>query len=135
MENKDFTWVDEFLAKLENTKNGILEVQIGGTKIAAVLSDDLRIFFVENKDLLVRIGRDNFAAFLMYISQKKEEEAFMVLLQKMSVDQMIANLKGELSSLQQYNNDMDQFTKKLKQFVLSVLLPLTAKVLLGALLG
>jgi hypothetical protein len=135
MENKDFTWVDEFLAKLENTKNGILEVDIGGTKIAAVISDDLKDFFKENRTLLVSLGKDLFKSFLMYIYEKKEEEAFMVLLQKMSVEQMIASLKGDVESLKKYNDDMDLFVKKLKKFATSVLLPLTAKVLLAALLA
>ena len=135
MENKDVMWVDEFLAKLENTKNGILEVDIGGTKIAAVISDDLKDFFKENKTLLISLGKDLFKSFLMYIYEKKEEEAFMVLLQKMSVEQMIASLKGDVESLKKYNDDMDIFVKKLKKFVTSVLLPLTAKVLLAALLA
>jgi len=135
MEDKDSLWVQSFIAKLQTAKNGVLSVQIGGTNVSAVVSQDLITFFIGNQDLLVNLGRENFAAFLAYLCQKKQEEAFMVLLQKMSVDQMIAELKGEAGLMQKYNDDMDNFIKKLKAFAISVLLPLTAKVLLGALLG
>jgi len=135
MSEKAMDWVDEFIARISVTKNDILEVDINGVKIAAVISKELKEFFTENKDLLRDVGKEHFKAFLLYIYQKKEEEAFMVLLQKMSVDQMIATMKGEAASLALYNTKMENFIAKLKKFVISSLLPITAKVLFAVLLG
>lgn len=135
MAEKDTEWVEMFLLKLDLAKNNILEVEINGQKIAAVLANELKDFFKENKDLLIRLGKDNFKSFLMYIYQKKEEEAFMVLLQSMSIEQLLATLKNETASLKKYNDDMDLFMQKLKHFAMTVLLPITAKVLLALLLG
>jgi len=135
MNEKSMDWVDEFIARISVTTNDILEVEINGVKIAAIISKELRDFFSDNKDLLREVGKEHFKAFLLYIHQKKEEEAFMVLLQKMSVDQMIATLKGEAASLAMYNAKMETFISKLKKFVVSSLLPITAKVLFAVLLG
>jgi len=135
MDERDSAWVDLFLYKLETLKNGVLEVEINGKTVAAVIADELKDFFKENKELLIRLGKEHFKAFLMYIHQKKEEEAFLVLLQSMNVEQLIATLKGETESLKQYNDDMDQFIKKLKKFATTILLPITAKVLLAAILA
>jgi len=135
MSDKTMDWVDEFIARISVTTNDILEVDINGVKIAAIISKELREFFTENKDLLRDVGKEHFKAFLLYIYQKKEEEAFMVLLQKMSVDQMIATMKGEAASLAAYNTKMETFIAKLKKFAISSLLPITAKVLFAVLLG
>lgn len=135
MDEKEINWVDEFLARISTVKNDVLEIDIGGQKIAAVLSSDLIKFFNENKDLLLRLGKDHFKAFLMCVYEKKEEEAFLILMQKMSVDQMISSMKGEAESFKIYNDNMDEFVKKLKKFVVYTLFPLTAKVLLAALVA
>lgn len=133
--DRDSAWVDLFLHKLDTAKNGLLEVEIDGKSVAAVIADELKEFFQDNKDLLKRLGKEQFKAFLLFLYQKREEEAFLVLLQSMSVEQLIATMKGEAEALKQYNDDMEQFIKKLKKFATQILLPITAKVLLAVLLA
>lgn len=130
----DTTWVDQFLAKLTAASDNILKVDIGGTTIKAEISDDLKQFFLENKSLLVRVGKEAFGNFLFLIHQNKDEQAFMILLAKMDADELIAALKQEASEMAAYNALMEKFISQVKKLLVSTGLRLASKALLALLL-
>ena len=127
-------WVEEFLARLESATNGVLEVKIDGKKIAAKVGDDLSKFFKDNRKLLVRIGKDTFKSFLLLVYEKKNEEAFQLLLAKMSADEIILRMEQNASELKELNDRRDVFVNKLKSFATKTLLPTTVKLVLKLIL-
>lgn len=130
----DSTWVEEFLVKVGASVNGVLEVDVGGQTIKAQLEDDVKTFLLGNKLLLVRLGKESFRNFLFLVHQKRDEEAFMLLLAKMDADQLISVLKQDAAELSQYNTMMENFIAKVKQLLISTSLRLASKALFAMLL-
>jgi hypothetical protein len=127
------TWVDELLSRLENAKDGILEVEVGGQKIVAEIGEDVLLFFKQNKAMLLRLGKDTFRSFLLLIHEKRDEEAFNLLLSKMNAEDIIARMEFNANQLGEYNDNRDKFIAAVKKFVVSALLPTIAKALFGLL--
>lgn len=134
-ETIDTTWVDTIIAKLSMATDGILKVQIGNETVSAYLGEATIKFFKDNKPLLIRVGLDAFAQFLQLITEKKKEEAFMVLLDKMNADDIIARLNMNADELKQHNDLHDQFIHALEQFALKVLEGAAARVLTTIVVG
>lgn len=132
---QDNSWVDTIIAKLSMATDGILKVQIGNETLSAYLGAEAIQFFKDNKPLLIRVGLDSFAQFLQLVTEKKKEEAFMVLLSKMNADDIIATLNMNADELKQHNDLHDQFIKALEQFALKVLEGAAAKVLTTLVVG
>lgn len=130
----DSDWVSQVIDRISTSVNGVIEVEIGGQKIVAVLGKDIVDFFKTNKTVLLRVGKDTFRSFLLLISEHKQEEAFNLLLIKMSADDIILRMEMNAQQLQQYNDDRDKFLAALEKFAKQTLLPLTIKVLIGLLL-
>ena len=128
------SWVDEFVVRLEATANGILEVEIGGEKIVAQIGDDLVSFFKKSRALLARVGKSTFRSFLLLLSEKKQEQAFNLLLAKMDAEDIILRLEMNAEELKKYNDTRKDFYDALKKFALNTLLPTVAKALVGLLL-
>lgn len=122
-------WVEEFLARLEAATDGILNVEIGGQKIVAQIGKDLIQFFKTNKQILIRVGKSTFRSFLLLISEKKDEQAFNLLLGKMEAEDIILRMEQNAEILKEYNDNRHAFYEAMKKFTLGTLLPATAKVL------
>lgn len=125
----DLTWVDSIIATLSTATNGILSVKIGDTTISAYLGQESIQFFKDNKAMLIRVGLDAFAQFLKLLSERKNEQAFMVLLNKMDADDIIARMNMNADELKQRNDLHDQFVHALEIFLLKVLEGAAVKVL------
>jgi hypothetical protein len=127
-------WIDEFIIKLETSINGIINVQIGGQSVVAQISPACIQFFKNNRQMLISVGREAFKNFLFLVSEKKNEEAFNVLLQGMSVDDIIARMGYNGEQLAQANKLKEDFIKSLKDFVIKSLTPIALKALWGLLI-
>lgn len=128
------TWVDEVVAKLDGATGGVLEVKIGDETVSAFIGAEVIDFFKSNKILLVRLGKDTFRSFLLLIHQKRDEEAFNLLLAKMEADQIIARMLMNAQQLQQVNDNNDKFVAALKKWAISALTQAATKLLIGLLL-
>jgi len=127
-------WVDEFLTRIEAAVDGVLEVEVGGEKIVAEIGDDLVKFFKGNRKLLLRVGKSTFRSFLLLLSEKKEEQAFNLLLAKMDAEDLILRMEQNADALQEYNDTRKDFYDALKKFALNTLVPTLAKALVGLLI-
>ena len=127
-------WVDEVVAKLEGAAGGVLEVKIGDETISTVVGDAIIKFFKDNKILLIRLGKDIFRSFLLLIHEKRDEEAFQLLLSRMQADEIIARMRMNAAQLAQLNNDHDNFMIALKKWAVTFLTGLSTKLLIGLLL-
>lgn len=127
-------WVNQLVVKLDGASGGVLEAEIGGQKVSAVLSAEVIKFFKENRLLLLSIGKDLFRAFLLLLSEKKEEQAFTLLLSKMEADAIIARMKMNASQLKKHNDDHDAFVAALKKWAIQTLTQAGTKLLVGLLL-
>lgn len=127
-------WIEDFLQHLEAATNGILKVTINGETIQAKISKDLISFLKSNKDLLLRIGKDVFRSFLLLVSEKKNEQAFGLLLAKMDADNIILRMEMNAISLSELNKNKEDFIASLKKLMKDTLLPITVKVLVGLLI-
>jgi len=127
-------WVDEVVAKLEGAAGGVLEVKIGDETISTVVGDAIIKFFKDNKILLIRLGKDLFRSFLLLIHEKRDEEAFQLLLSRMQADEIIARMRMNAAQLAQLNNDHDNFMIALKKWAVTFLTGLSTKLLIGLLL-
>lgn len=125
----DLSWVDEIIAKLSAATDGILKIQIGDQTLEAYLGQEAIQFFKDNKAMLIRVGLDTFAQFLQLLSEKKNEQAFLVLLNKMDADDIIARMNMNADELKQRNDLHDQFIHALEIFFLHVLEGVAVKVL------
>lgn len=126
-------WTDNFLSHINAIEDNLLKVEIGGVPVVVAFSDELKEFFNDNKALLTRIGKDTFKAFLALIHEKRDEEAFLLLLQKMSVDEIIARMNQNAAALAKANTEMEAFISKVKEFLKQAMLRIATKALLGVL--
>ncbi len=126
-------WVDEIIAKLEGATGGVLEVKIGNETISTIVGDEFIKFFKDNKVLLIRLGKDMFRSFLLLIHEKRDEEAFQLLLSRMEADEIIARMRINASQLAQLNQDHDNFIAALKKWAIMFLTGVTTKLLIGLL--
>lgn len=132
MEDRDISdWVTKLVQRLEAIEDQILTVEVGGTPVVVAFSDDLKEFFIGNQALLRRIGKETFKSFLALIHEKRDEEAFLLLLQKMSVDDIIARMNQNAATLAKYNDQMEEFIAKVKKFLINSVLRIASKGLLG----
>ena len=60
-------WVVDTIVKLENAVDGVINLDVGGVKITAELSQALLKFFKENKSFLIKLGQSGFSDFLYLI--------------------------------------------------------------------
>lgn len=139
METKDaitdtMNWVDELLVKLEGNVGQVMSFQVGGQTISATIDAAALTFFKDNKPLLIRLGKDLFSSFLILLNEKKEEQAFDLLLSKMEADEIIARLRMDAAELQKMSDDHDSFMAALKTWALNTLSQALGKLLVGLLL-
>ena len=127
-------WVEELIKRLEQAVNGVLRVEIGGQQIVAQITPDLISFFKSNRDLLVRVGKETFRSFLILISEKKEEQAFGLLLAKMEADDIILRMEMNAQELHELNVLKEKFISTLEKFLLNTLLPTVAKIIFALLI-
>jgi len=124
-------WVDELVAKLTASVDGTIQVQLGGETVSAFFGKQTIEWFKNNKILLLRVGKRAFKDFLMLLAEKKEEQAFALLLEKMDAENIIARMNMNSAMLKDDNNLHDQFVASLKKFVVTTLTALAAKVIIG----
>ena len=127
-------WVDEVVSKLDAASGGILEVKIGDETISAFISDEVVLFFKNNKTVLTNLGKDLFKSFLILISEKKQEEAFNIVLQAMDAQAIIDEMNINAHELQQANDHRDAFYAALKKWAITTLEAAATKLLIGLLL-
>lgn len=125
------SWINEVIAKLESTTEGILQFQIGDKTLQAFISQETVNFFKNNKLMLINIGKDKFKDFLWLINQNKQEEAFKVLLKGMDADAIIARMNMNAEALKEANDRQDAFIAALKKFVIQTLTSAATKALLA----
>jgi hypothetical protein len=87
-----------------------------------------------NKELLLRVGKDVFRSFLLLINEKRDEQAFGLLLAKMDADNIILRMEMNATSLSELNKNQETFIASLKKLISDTLLPITVKVLIGLLI-
>lgn len=127
-------WVMELINKLEAAKDGKIAVEIDGQVLWAKFTPDLIKFFKDNKGMLLRVGRETFRGFLMLLHEKKNSEAFNLLLGKMSADDIIARIGQNAEALKQENDLRDDFIKSIENFLVKTLAPHMLKVMIGMLI-
>lgn len=127
-------WVDELIAKLDGATGGILEVKIGDQTVSAFIGEEVVNFFKSNKILLARLGKDLFKSFLLLLNEKRDEEAFNLLLSKMAADEIIARMLMNAQELAQMNDDHDKFMDALKKWAITTATAAATKLLIGLLL-
>jgi hypothetical protein len=127
-------WVDELIARLEASKDGEIAVEISGQVLVAKFTPDLTKFFKDNQALLLRVGKETFRSFIVLLHEKKNSEAFNLLLAKMSADDIIARINQNSDALQQQNELNEKLMKALETWFIRTLAPHALKVLLGMLL-
>jgi hypothetical protein len=132
VEDKSVDWVTELVSKIE-ASGGYLEAFVDGQKLTATIGHDLLQFFKENKAILIRMGKQVFKDFLTLLSEKKEEEAFNLLVSSMSADEIIARINMNAAQLSAYNDTRDKFYAALKQFVMKTLMGAASKLIIGLL--
>lgn len=124
-------WVEEFVTRLETAVNGVLTAKIGGVEVAAVISDDLTEFFKKNKPLLRRVGKETFRSFLLLLHEKKDEQAFNLLLAKMDAEDIILRMEMNADALKEFNDLRKEFLESLKKFAVTTLTSVLGKVLVA----
>jgi len=134
MERDGIEWVTQLVAKLETAKDGVLSVEIGGKPVVATFGPEVITFFKDNRVLLSRLGRETFANFLLLLNEKKEEQAFNLLLAKMEADEIIARMEMNAQVLHEYNTNKDLFVAAVKKWVVTSLCQTVLKVLIGLLI-
>ena len=127
------TWVDDLINKLNATKDGVLNFEIGGQSMTAIIKPELIQYFISNAPLLERIGKDIFKSVLILLHEKKEEQAFDMLISKMDADDIIAKLNGDAADLAQQNKDRDDFIASLEKLLLNTLEQMAIKGLVSLL--
>jgi hypothetical protein len=126
-------WIDEFIIRMETAVNGVLEIEVGGQKISAQILPEVVVYFKNNRTMFLAVGQSAFKSFLFLLAEKKQEEAFNVLLQNMSADDIIARMNFNADELAKANKLREDFIKSLKNFILKTLTPIAIKVLWGLL--
>ena len=127
-------WVEEFLARLEASTDGIMSVKIDGQTLKTKLGRDFISFFRNNHKLLLMIGKDVFRSFLLLVYEKKTEEAFLLLLSKMDAEAIILRMEQNGKALKELNDRRKEFYSKLKEFTLETLTPTLAKAIIKILI-
>jgi len=129
-------WVEQLVAKLQFAPDGVLTVDMGDGKVTSVtITPDILQFFVTNKDLLARLGKDTFKAFLLLVNEKKQEQAFQLVLAQMTANDIIDRMNQNAGALQQANDDHDKFMAALWNFVLKTLAPAALKLVISLLMA
>lgn len=128
-------WIEELIAKMEACVGGVMQVKIGDQLFVAQVQQDLVDYFKANKTILEKVGKSTFRSFLLLINEKKEAQAFNLLLAKMDADDIIARIESNTQSLSQQNTLNEQFVQSLSNFLLKKLAPTMLKVLIGVLLA
>jgi len=128
------TWVDEMITKMELAVNGVMQIKVGDELVVAKVSQDVVDYFKANKKLLEKVGKSVFRNFLALINEKKQEQAFNLLLSHMDAEDIIARLSSNAASLGQETTTNEQFVHSITNFALTKLAPTLIKVLVGMLL-
>jgi len=123
-------WVDNLISQMSSGK---IFAKIDGQEVAVVVTSEAKDFFVKNKDLLRRVGKSTFKSFLALINEKKEEQAFMLLLAKMDAEDIIARLNQNAGNLAIDTDQREKFIEALKAFAWDVGKKVFLKVLLALL--
>lgn len=126
-------WVNELVGRLDEAKDGILEVEVGGQKIVAKITQDFVSYFKENKKLLQRVGKRVFLNFLLLLNEKKQEQAFNLLLAHMTAQDIIQRLQNNAMSLAEQTKLTEEFHASMKKFAISTLTPTLIKLMIGLL--
>jgi len=129
------TWVEEMITKMEIAVGGVMQIKIGDQFVVAQVSQDVVAYFKANKKLLEKVGKSVFRSFLLLINEKKQEQAFNLLLAKMDAEDIIARLEANNQSLDQETTTNEQFVHSVTDFALNKLAPTLIKVLIGLLLA
>jgi len=129
------TWVEEMITKMEASVNGVMQIKIGDQLVVAQVTQDAVDYFKANRILLEKVGKSVFRSFLLLINEKKQEQAFNLLLAQMDAEDIIARLNSNSASLGQSITTNEQFVHSLTNFALTKLAPALVKVLIGLLLA
>ena len=128
-------WVSELITRFELAKNGTIQINIDGKIINTTIASDIIEYFSTNRIILERMGIDVFKQFLQLISESKNEQAFNIILAKMSADDIIIRIQQNASSLNHETQTTEAFIESLKKFVISTLVPTLAKFLFTLLIA
>jgi len=132
--NKSVSWVDDLLAKLSAMdKSGVLTYKIGDQTATVFIGTETVKFLVENKALLIAIGLDSFRQFLNLMHEKRNEEAFDVLVAGMGADAIINRLNLNAEELCRLNDEWDKFKAAAEQFAIKLLESAAIKIVVGLL--
>jgi len=127
------TWVEDLISRLQAAPDGKISVILNNQTIILQVTKDLILFFVANQALLARVGKEAFRDFLLLVHEKKDEEAFNLLLARMTAQDIIDRMNANAQGLSQNTDDREKFLAALEQFFLKTLAPDALKVLIGML--
>lgn len=128
-------WVDKLIEAMESSVGKILTITVNGQTVQAMVQQDAIDFFRQNKSVLSKMGKQTFADFLGLISAGKRDEAFHLMLQSMSAEDIIAQMQMTTEELKVWNENREKFLGALKEFALKTLAPQLLKVLVAMLLA
>jgi len=127
-------WVDKLLEVMEASAGNTITVKVGGETVEAMIKQELIDFVLRYKLVLFRMGKQTFLDFLGLVNQGKNDEAFHLMLQSMTAEDIIAQMQMDTAELKRWNDAREKFMDALKQFVLYTLAPQAVKVLIGLLI-
>jgi len=127
-------WVDKLLEVMEASAGNTIKVKVGDQTVEAIIKQELVDFVLRYKLILFRMGKQTFLDFLGFVQQGKNDEAFHLMLQSMTAEDIIAQMQMDTAELKEWNETREKFMDALKQFVLYTLAPQAVKVLIGLLI-
>ena len=122
-------WVDQIIVKL--TASAHLDCVVGGENLTVDVASDMIDFLTQNRQMLLQVGKDQFIQFLTLTHEKNYEAAFLVLLEKMSADDIIKRMQLDAQELDAYQDRRDKFVTSIEQFALTTLVGIGSEVLIG----
>ena len=125
-------WVDNLVTQLE-ANGGKFVASINGQTVLVTVGKPIALFCLENQAMLRKVGQATFRHMLDLMSEKKNEEAFMLLLKSMSPDDIIDHMNQNSEELAANTNPRKAFWDKLESLALTIGQSIILKAIVGLL--
>jgi hypothetical protein len=123
-------WVDSLVTQLE-ANGGKFVASIDGQTVLVTVGKPIALFCVENQVMLRKVGQATFRHMLDLMSEKKNEEAFMLLLKGMNPDDIIDHMNGNSDELAADTDQRKAFWDKLESLALTIGKSIILKAIVG----
>ena len=125
-------WVDNLVSQLE-ANGGKFVASINGQAVLVTVGKPIALFCLENQIMLRKVGQDTFRQMLDLMSEKKNEEAFMLLLKSMSPQDVIDHMNQNAEELAADTDRRKAFWDKLQSLALTIGQSIILKAIVGLL--